>query len=745
MPRAEPSLFPRPLEDAGARYARVAIDRPVRREFSYRVPPGLEPLQPGCRVRAPFGSLSVLGVVVGLDPHPPEGVPPSRLRALLARLDAQPLLTPGLLRLARHIADTTYCSWGNALAAMLPAALRRESERRSIPMVELARSPTAEERALLRRRHDKQERALAYLEAAGGPMEMAQLLARAGLSRSPLDSLRKRGLLRFTRRREFLDPFQDAPAVPDRPPELTPEQGAAVAEIGAALEQGRHERFLLFGVTSSGKTEVYLRALQRCLELGRSAIILVPEIALTPQTVARFRARVGEVAVLHSGLSDAERHDQWSALAAGRRRVVVGARSALFAPAQRLGLIVVDEEHEGSFQQESAPRYHAREVALERARLEQAVCVLGSATPALESWQAAREGRLRRLDLPRRVAGGRLPEVTVVDMRRQKPQQGHWLVVSEPLRQALEQSLERAERAILFLNQRGFAPAWHCRACGGSVHCPRCDVALTYHRWRRCALCHYCLQEAAPPERCKACGAPVVLVGVGTERAEEALQRMFPAARVARMDRDTMLRRESYERVLADFGAGRVDFLLGTQMVAKGLDFPEVTVVGVLNADSSLHHPDFRAAERCFDLVAQVSGRAGRGPRGGRVVVQTWRPEHPAIRAAVRHDYPAFAEQELEERRAFAYPPCARVVRVLVEAEDGPRADRLAAAAAAELRTAAAPSCQVLGPAAMPVERLRDRVRRQVLLKEAGRDALRSVEEVLYALCQKDGVRVLPL
>ncbi|TAH36959.1 MAG: primosomal protein N' [Planctomycetota bacterium] len=735
---------PAPQAD-GLGYARVALDTPVRREFSYLVPPEMQAVEAGCRVRVPFGSRRLVGVVVGLDPHPPAGIPRDKLRPLGALLDERPLLTPALIRLARHIADSTYCSWGNALGAMLPAALRRARPRRSVPVVALARPLSPQEQSELAQRFPKQERAAAYLEAAGGPMELAQFQARTGLSRSPLQSLARRGVVRFARRQELSDPFRDAPVRPDRPPELSGEQVAAVAEILAALEAGRHAGFLLFGVTGSGKTEVYLRALRRCLDLGRGAIILVPEIALTPQTVARFRARVGDVAVLHSGLTDAERHDQWTAIAQGRLHVVVGARSALFAPLPRLGLVVVDEEHESSFKQEQTPRYHAREVALERARLEGAVCVLGSATPSLESWQAARDGRLRRLDLPRRVAGGRMPEVALVDMRVQKPEQGHWTVVSEPLRQALERALERRERAILFLNQRGFAPAWHCRACGGSVHCRRCDVALTYHRWRRRALCHYCLQEFPPPERCPECGQPVQLVGVGTERAEDALARLFPRARIARMDRDTMLRRESYEKVLEDFGAGRVDFLLGTQMVAKGLDFPEVTVVGVLNADTALHHPDFRAAERCFNLVAQVSGRAGRSARGGQVVVQTWRPEHPALQAAVHHDYPAFAGHELEERRAFGYPPFARVVRIVCEAGVTAKADQLAAGAAAALRALPAPGCSLLGPAPPPVERLRGRWRRQILLKAVPPPALAPLQGVLYELCQRPGVTVDPL
>ncbi len=724
----------------------VALDLPVRREFSYRISDAMASLAPGELVRIPFGSRRMVGVVVRRDPHPPSGLAPSRLRAIEERLHSRPLFTDDLLRLARHIADSTYCSWGQALFTMLPAALRRGRLRRTIPVAALARQPDPEELSVLAARHPKQERALAFLMAAGGQAEVRELLGRTGLSRSPLDSLRRRGLVRLERRNEYRDPFAGALPVERTDPHCaTPRQEACIAEVIGALDRREHADFLLFGVTGSGKTEVYLRSLVRCLAQKRGAIILVPEIALTPQAVARFQARVGRVAVLHSGLTDAERHDQWQAIQERRLRVVIGARSALFAPMPDLGLIVVDEEHETSFKQEQTPRYHARDVARERARLEKAVCVLGSATPSLESWQAAREGSLRLLELPERVAGGRFPQIEVVDLRTEKPAKGHWLIVSEPLRRALEQALSRGERAILFLNRRGFAPAWHCRTCGGSVTCRRCDVALTYHRGRNRALCHVCLEESAPPETCPACGAPLSLVGVGTERAEAALTKLFPRARIARMDRDTMLRREMYEQILGDFGSGKLDILLGTQMVAKGLDFPDVTVVGVLDADTALHHPDFRAAERCFNLVSQVSGRAGRSHRGGKVVVQTWLPEHPAIQAAVRHDYRGFARGELEERKTFHFPPAARAVRVVLESTDRTKVEGMAREAFRKLQAAAAPGCTLLGPAPPPVERLKGRLRRQILVKAVPPKAMDALREVFYDLCQRPGIVVDPL
>ncbi|PCH78892.1 MAG: primosomal protein N' [Planctomycetota bacterium] len=722
------------------KYARVALDTPVRREFSYRIPEGFGEVFAGCRVQVSFGTRQMVGVVVGVDPHLPAGLEPARVRDISLVLDRQPMLTPSLVRLARHIADTTFCSWGQALAAMLPAALRKNHPRRTVPVVELVKMPEAVELEELAVRWPKQEKALAWLQRAGGPVEVRQFLSRTGLSKSPLATLAKKEFVRFSRRRDFLDPFDGKEVEPDSPPVLTDAQTVCVDAVCAALDSGSHQDFLLHGITSSGKTEIYLHGLSRCLEQGRGAIILVPEIALTPQTVARFRARCREIAVLHSGLTDAERHDQWIALREGKLRVVVGARSALFAPIQNLGLIVLDEEHESSFQQESTPRYHARDVARELARLEGAVCILGSATPALETFAAAKRGELQLLELPERVAGGVLPPVEVVDMRVEKPDKKHWLVVSEPLRSAMEITFERGERAILFLNRRGYAPAWHCRTCGATVKCGRCDVALVYHRWRERALCHYCMQELPVPTQCPACDEPVSLVGVGTERAEQTIKRMFPGIRVARMDRDTMVRRQSYEEVLGDFAAGKYDVLLGTQMVAKGLDFHDVTLVGVLDADTALHHPDFRAAERCFNLIAQVGGRAGRSKLGGKVVVQTWIPEHFSIRAAASHDYFAFAEEELKERRQWGYPPFTQMLRVLFEAPNRGRAETMAQVAAEKLQAVNVAGVRILGPAPPPVEKIKNRYRQQILLKASDSDALRPMLPVLYALSEKHAV-----
>ncbi len=740
-------LFGEPeAEAAAATYLRVALNTPVRREFSYALPTSMGEVEEGMRVKVPFGQRSMVGVVVKVDPHPPVDVPVARIRNVYDVLDESPLLTPALLRLARTIADDCYCSWGNVLAAMLPAALRKNRPRRTVPVVELIQEKALDEKSLeaLAKRYPKQEKALAYLAQAGGPVDVRQFLNRTGLSKSPLDTLAKKGLVRFSRRQDYLDPFAGSEVERDTPHQLTSQQQYCVDQLVHAQQYQPGLGFLLFGVTGSGKTEVYLRALEECVKQGRGAIVLVPEISLTPQTVARFRARFGEVAVLHSGLTDAERHDQWKAIYSGRIQIVVGARSALFAPVQRLGLIILDEEHETSFKQESVPRYHARDVALERARLEGAVAVLGSATPSLESWHSAHQDNgLKLLELPERVAGGTLPPIQLVDLRDEKPEHGHWLVLSSPLRIAMQRAIERDEKAILFLNRRGYAPAWHCRACGSVVQCPTCDVPVTYHKWRRRAVCHMCMAESATPDLCQVCKASKVqLVGVGTERAEESVVRMLPSARIGRMDRDTMIRRESYEEVLEDFSGDKLNVLLGTQMVAKGLDFPTVTVVGVLNADTALHQPDFRAAERCFNLISQVSGRAGRSDRGGMVIVQTFMPDHPAIRHASQHDYRSFAAEELEERKLFSYPPYSHSLRITFEASDAHKVEDMAQKGAAMINQTPAPHCQLLGPAAPPVERVRGRYRRQIMIKAASKAALEPMRPALLELCQKPGIVV---
>jgi primosomal protein N' (replication factor Y) len=739
-------------------YAAVALNRPVRTEFTYAVPPPLRAaIAPGARVVVPFATRREVGVCVRVLEEP--GIDPRRVRPLERLLDEEPILPADLLELARWMAEETVCSWGEALAALLPASLKRETVRRTIVQVEPL--PGAEAALLsLEENWPKQFRVLRTLLEAGGPVERADLLRRTKLSWSPVLRLRKKGWVRIRRVPVTTDPLLEGEIERGLPPDLTAEQEAARAAVASAVRGSRFEGFLLFGVTGSGKTEVYLRALEAALAAGRSAIVLVPEISLTPQTVARFRGRFGEVAVLHSRLTDAQRFDQWRAIREGRALVVVGARSAIFAPVRDLGLVVVDEEHEPSFKQQQVPRYHARDVARRRAEIAGAALLLGSATPSLEAWRAGQEGRLRVLRLPRRVAGGSLPEIRVVDLRREAPIGRAPAVLSRPLLAAVRDALRRSEQAILFLNRRGFSPVLYCPTCTATARCERCDASLTYHRRHRRAVCHLCGEERPPPAKCPSCGVGGLLfLGAGSERVEDLVRREIPGARVARMDSDTMVARGAHEAVLGRFRLGEIDILVGTQMIAKGLDFPNVTVVGVVSADTALHLPDFRSTERTFQLISQVAGRAGRGPKGGEVYVQTHQPGQPAIDFAVRHQYEAFAGEVLEERRTTGYPPFVRAVRVVVEGKDEDRVrsaasrirDRLLgspstgakestpslpfeSAESAIRATEVVPGIRVLGPASAPIGRIRGRARWHLLAKIAPPGTLSDLRPALDAV-----------
>jgi primosomal protein N' (replication factor Y) len=515
----------------------------------------------------------------------------------------------------------------------------------------------------------------------------------------------------------------------DRPPPLTDEQAAALAVIEPAIEAGRYAPFVLHGVTGSGKTEVYLHAIAAALARGRGALVLVPEISLTPQLEARFRARFGsQIAVLHSALGDSERQDAHRRIERGEVRIVVGARSAVFAPLARPGVLVVDEEHDPSFKQEEGVRYHGRDVALMRARAAGAVALLGSATPSLETFTAAREGRLGLLALARRATPRPLPTVEIVDLKMHRVGEGG--VLSAPLRQALAATLDAGEQAILFLNRRGFSTFLLCRSCGVALRCRDCSVTLTYHRRREQVACHYCGFRAAPPEVCAGCGARAIeRLGFGTEQVESIVRELFPRARVARLDRDTA-QGDHLMRVLDGVRAHTVDVVVGTQMITKGHDFPGVTLVGVVLADHGMGMPDFRAAERTFQLLEQVAGRAGRGERAGRVLVQTYNPQHPAVTCARDHDYLRFAELELAARRELSYPPLSRLACVRIDGADPTTVRRIAEAAATRAHAACArapveENAAVVGPAEAPLSRLKGRTRWQLFLKARGARALR--------------------
>jgi primosomal protein N' (replication factor Y) len=703
--------------ERGAKFARVALNLPVPTEFTYIVPRALVPgLAPGMRVQVPFLSRREIGVVVDVGSETEVGA--TKLREIAKRLDDEPVVDATLLGLTRWIADQYACSWGEALAAVLPSPLKHGRHARMVRIVRAAPGAAAALGALEHAR-EQQFRVLRTLLELDGAIEVRELCRKLNVGTSPIETLAANGLVLIERIEKDVADLLGGVATRVRPDALTDDQAQVLAPIRAAVDSRSSAAFLLHGVTGSGKTEVYLRAIERARELGRGAIVLVPEIVLTPQTVSWFRSRFGAVAVLHSRMTDAQRFAMWRTIRRGEARVVVGARSAIFAPVGDLGVVVVDEEHEPSFKQGSTPRYNARDVALERARRSGAVCILGSATPSLETWQATIDGFVRRLDLPRRVRAITPPPVRVIDMRVSRAVPNSLGLLSRELHESIDSALQRREQAILFLNRRGFAPVLWCRECQTPLRCTRCDLSLAYHRRIERLVCHSCCGERPPPKLCPNCSKPALrAVGMGSERVEKAVEQCWPSARVRRMDSDTMLRREDYERALEAFGAGEIDVLVGTQMIAKGLDFPRVTVVGVISADSGLHLPDFRAAERTFQLLAQVAGRAGRGEAGGEIVYQTTAPGHPAIRLAAAHDYARFAREELELRRELEYPPFARLVRVLVENEDERAAREGAESAASALRVALEGSgCAVLGPAPAPIERAREQWRWHLLVK----------------------------
>jgi primosomal protein N' (replication factor Y) len=714
-------------------FAEIALNIPVFREFTYAIPKELRGrLDLGSQVSVMFHGRRTKGFIVSFLAE--TDVPPSRILSILGFDPHLPPLPKKLLLFAKKLAETYACSWGAALEAALPGSLKRKNVR-TVQGVDIAKRPDeilelAEELELKR---EKQSRILRHIVELCPPVPLKTLLQRCGVTKSPVDTLVKKGVLRVVRipvEDEFLEQSKREFAPRHF---LNLEQEAAVERILAPGAKGEHRTFLLHGVTGSGKTEVYLRVLEEVRKRGRGAIILVPEISLTPQTCGRFLSRFPDVAVLHSSLTDATRARQWLRLARGDARIVVGARSALFAPVKDLGLIVVDEEHESSFKQQQVPRYHAREMAVLRGMLEDAVVVLGSATPSLESWEAAKSGRYELLELPNRVGGGRMPKILVEDMRYEKPYKGRPAVVSKRLEILMSERLRVREQVLLFLNRRGFSPVLFCNLCGATLQCPNCEVAMTWHSARGRLVCHYCMREERHPDVCPTCKAsrPVTL-GAGTERVEDWVRRRFPDAIVARMDSDTMARREMYEKVLGAFRDRQIDILIGTQMIAKGLDFPDVTLVGVIAADVGLFQPDFRAEERTFQLLAQVAGRAGRGEKEGLVLFQTMNPSAPAIEMASRIDYTGFVRDELEHRRILSYPPFSRLVRIVVESHDPKEGRERIEALTKELKSLhPSDGFMVLGPAVAPLARIRKRFRFHSLVKCLTEDAFSKVRGLL--------------
>ncbi len=708
----------------------VALPVPLFQTFSYELSPDARAPAPGSRVVVPFRNRREIGICLGTF----DGVPPKKVKRVIEVPDESPALSEHLISLCRWIAEYYITPLGVVLRSALPAALTGASQpkptRKTHRVVTLREDlPTLTHREKAFARAPQQRAVFEMLESLGGTSTLEHLLEQLQFSPSVLKSLEKRGLIRVDAEEVDRDPFAARPGFSASRLAPTVPQADAIARLSTG---SAGDVFLLHGITGSGKTLVYIELLRQIVDVrGQTAIVLVPEIALTPQTVDRFRAVFGDrIAVLHSALSDGERYDAWLALKRGEKRIVVGARSAIFAPLDNLGAIIVDEEHEASYKQGENPRYHAREVAIVRAKLENAVVVLGSATPSLESWTNAASGKYTLLSLPDRVGGGKLPRVEVIDLRHRAqlaegssgPNTGYEAVIRDELDQALSERLKKGEQSILLLNRRGYSSFVQCNDCGDVVVCPNCSITLTLHRAPERLLCHYCAHQEPLRSKCKRCGGETLKHrGLGTQQVERLLADRFPSARIARMDVDTTSGKWAHAEILDRVSSGAVDILLGTQMIAKGLDFPNVTLVGVVDADVGINLPDFRASERCFQLLSQVAGRAGRGPKGGRVLIQTRVPSHHAVRCALTHDYATFVAEELEGRVNPSYPPNLRLVNIVFSGTNSGDTAALATRGADWmrdlLRAHTAGDIALIGPAPCPIERVKTRWRWHILLK----------------------------
>ncbi|WP_320940079.1 primosomal protein N' [Lysinibacillus capsici] len=773
------------------------VDRP----FDYQVPvEWISVIELGSRVKVPFGPRNVLGFVVGLKKE--TDVPLNKLKAINQILDMEPVLTEEMLRMAKWLKNDTICYEIDALQVMLPSALRAKYEKmiklqqgqqlplevqaifgkrqranfkeferagllpllkqlvadnivtieyvvkqqgnvKEIRMVQITADQQLIERALEQSsRAVKQRLLLQWMcQHLGEVFTPQQICDEAGVSISVLEAVIDKGAAQFIQEEVFRDPFTKEVSR-TQALQLTDEQQVALQAITTAMDQQMAQTFLLHGVTGSGKTEVYLQAIQKVLEEGKEAIMLVPEISLTPQMTERFRSRFGEmVAVMHSGLSVGEKYDEWRKIQQGKVKVVVGARSAIFAPFTNIGLIILDEEHESTYKQEDSPRYHARDVAIWRSEFYKCPIILGSATPALESFARAKKGVYKLLSLKHRALHQALPTVFIADMREEL-RQGNRSMFSQSLIEAIRLRLEKKEQMVLFLNRRGYSSFVLCRDCGTVVQCPNCDISLTYHRTTEKLKCHYCGYEEHVPQICPQCQSDHIrYFGTGTQKVEEELYKLFPEARVLRMDVDTTKHKGAHEEILEIFGAGQADILLGTQMIAKGLDFPNITLVGVLSADTSLHLPDYRAAERTFQLLTQVSGRAGRHDKLGEVIIQTYTPEHYAIELAKSQEYEPFYEREMFLRRRSNYPPYYFVALIQLSHEDVMMAAEYAGRVADWLRGNLSNQVAIIGPTTASIARLQNRYRYQCLIKYKIEPNLIPVLQRLLAMYRAEWIK----
>ena len=702
-------------------YVRVIIDRAIQRELDYSVPETLaERIGIGSRVRVPFRDKSALATVLAmLDHSDAKGI-----RPIEALVGEAPAISESLLELAKWMSAYYCCPLETVMRSLLPQVIRRaEVGWKKQLFVQPLTKIDGDKIDNLRKRAPRQAELLEAIAKLEKPMPAAQLLRKTSFDNQTLRALAKRGLIELREEAVERDPHAEEQFIETTNLELNAEQALALNKITDALAAPETAKpILLHGVTGSGKTEIYLQAIRIALERGKSAIVLVPEISLTPQTVERFKSRFAEahevVAVLHSHLSEGERHDEWHKIHSGRARIVIGARSAVFAPLKELGLIIVDEEHETTYKQEEAPRYHARDVAVVRAKIEKCAVVLGSATPSLESYYNATTGKYELLALTQRVDHQRMPLMRIVDLRQERRKEKIAPILSEKLSQAIADRLEKREQTILFLNRRGFSTSLLCSNCGEARNCPNCSVALTFHRHMARLSCHLCGHTAAVPKKCPACGKDALIyAGFGTEKVESTVSHFFPKANVRRMDADSMTRKEAYREALRNFRTGKIDILVGTQMIAKGLHFPNVTLVGIINADLALHLPDFRAGERTFQLLTQVAGRAGRGETAGEVFVQTYTPFSPSIQFARHHDFAGYFEQELEFRERCDFPPFKHAILITVRSAHEGRAKLSAETLVRRLKESLG-SEFILGDATpAPLEKLQGQFRFHILLR----------------------------
>jgi len=735
-------------------FAEVLLPLPIDHPFTYSVPAKLEDrVQKGGRVLVPFGHRRLTGCIVGFSQQPD---PQIKIKEIIDVLDETPALNPSLLELTRWVSHYYFAPWGEVLKTVLPGKI--------LPVARRFLRITEEGQRALRegRVRGEQERAILSLLSARSRMSQDSLWKRLGPSsgKGPsLTVLLEKGWIEW----EWSNPPLPGEGEEGRislrgegpssgPVSLTPAQREALDQIVETLERGKFRVFLLQGVTGSGKTELYLRAISAALRQGRQVIFLVPEIVLTPRIIEQLKTRFPErVALLHSGLSSAERLREWHRVRNAKVDIVLGTRSAIFAPFTRLGLIIIDEEHDSSYKQEDIPRYNGRDVAIMRAKLTDSVVILGSATPSLESYFNVQRRNYHLLKLPHRVRGLPLPPVEIVDLRRERPTGSSPSLFSGVLLEAMEQRLMRSEQTLLLLNRRGYAPFIQCIDCGFVFQCLNCDLSLTYHRTDRTLRCHYCGLRLKVSDSCPQCkGVRLLPFGLGTQRVEEELREMFRGARIARLDRDIARRQGNINSILEGLREGKIDILVGTQLIAKGHDYPRITLVGVISADLSLNIPDFRAAERTYQLITQVAGRAGRDNLGGEVIVQTYHPHHYALQAARHHDYEGFCERELEYRHRLGYPPFTRIIVIRIEGPNQEKVQEIAhywGELLQQARKGMGEQVEILGPTPAIRLKIRNKYRWQILLKSPRSkllsDLIRSVL-VKYdsSACKNPNIRI---